>query len=234
MSHALNYQEPYRVPAGLLALAVHVAFIGFLVMGVRWQSQPPEDFSVELWSGLPVADAPLQQEDVPLVEPAPPVPTKADVTQPEIADIQLREKDTKKADDAKRIEQELKSKREAEEQRLLAEYSDKRRQAEQARVRAEISGATAAEVGRYQDMIRSKIRRNIVMPPDVPDSSVAEFKVTLLPGGMVMDAVLMKSSGITAYDNAAERAIYKAQPFPLPTDAGLQKMFRELRLTIRP
>jgi colicin import membrane protein len=58
--------------------------------------------------------------------------------------------------------------------------------------------------------------------------------VTVLPGGDVMDVVLLKSSGNTAYDNAAERAIYKAQPLPLPDDAGLQKMFRELRLTIRP
>jgi colicin import membrane protein len=120
----------------------------------------------------------------------------------------------------------------AEQERIRAEQA--RIQAEQERVRAEVEAAKATQVGRYQDMIRSKIRRNIVMPPDVPESAVAEFKVTVLPGGDVMDVELLKSSGNAAYDNAAERAIYKAQPLPLPDDAGLQKMFRELRLTIRP
>lgn len=122
--------------------------------------------------------------------------------------------------------------KQAEQERIQTEQ--KRIQAEQERVRAEMEAAKATQVGRYQDMIRSKIRRNIVMPPDVPETAKAEFKVTVLPGGDVMDVVLLKSSGNTAYDNAAERAIYKAQPLPLPTDAELQKMFRELRLTIRP
>lgn len=122
--------------------------------------------------------------------------------------------------------------KQAEQERIRAEQA--RIQAEQERVRAEVEAAKATQVGRYQDMIRSKIRRNIVMPPDVPETAKAEFKVTVLPGGDVMDVVLLKSSGNAAYDNAAERAIYKAQPLPLPEDAGLQKMFRELRLTIRP
>jgi colicin import membrane protein len=50
----------------------------------------------------------------------------------------------------------------------------------------------------------------------------------------VLDAVRLKSSGNTAYDEATERAIYKAQPLPMPTDPVLKKRFRELRLTIRP
>jgi colicin import membrane protein len=234
MSQTLNYSEPYRVPAGLLALAVHVAFIGLLMLGVRWQSYPPEDFSVELWDSLPVAESPPEQILVADVLPVPTVETKVETPQAISADIELRQKKVAKAEPVKPTQQEIKAKREAEERQMLEEYAEKRRQSEQARVRAEINAATAAEVGRYQDMIRSKIRRNIVMPPDVPESAVSEFKVTLLPGGMVMDAILLKSSGNAAYDNAAERAIYKAQPLPLPTDAGLQKLFRELRLTIRP
>jgi len=234
MSHALNYPEPYRVPAGLLALAVHAAFIGLLVVGVRWQSQPPEDFSVELWDSLPVV-APLpEQIPVPAVEPTPAVEAKVEAPQAKSADIELREKKVSKVEPAKPSAKELKERKQAEEQRLLEEYAEKRRLAMKETMRAEIAAATSAEVGRYQDMIRSRIRRNIVMPPDVPASAVAEFKVTLLPGGMVMDVQLVKSSGSRVYDDAAERAIYKAQPLPLPTDVGLQKMFRELRLTIKP
>lgn len=235
MSHALNYPEPYRVPAGLLALVVHVAFIGLLVMGVRWQSQPPEDFSVELWDSLPVVEPLPEQLPAPAVEPTAAVEAKVEVPQAKSADIELREKKILKDEPAKPSAKELKERKQAEEQRLLEEYADKRRQALQETMRAEIAAATSAEVGRYQDMIRSKIRRNIVgIPPDLPADAKAEFKVTLLPGGMVLDVKLVKSSGNRAYDDAAERAIYKAQPLPLPTDVGLQKMFRELRLTIKP
>lgn len=198
-----------------------------------------------------------------MLEPAPPPPKiVAPVLPPVEAEIEVRDKkkrkkekqaqkDKEKAVAAAREKQE-KEKKEKEaaaaakanrekEQRELDEYVARRKQADQARiqaeqerVRAEVEAAKATQVGRYQDMIRSKIRRNIVMPPDVPETAKAEFKVTVLPGGDVMDVVLLKSSGNTAYDNAAERAIYKAQPLPLPDDAGLQKMFRELRLTIRP
>lgn len=234
MSHVLNYPEPYRVPAGLLALAVHAAFIGLLVVGVRWQSQPPEDFSVELWDSLPVV-APLpEQAPAPAVEPTTVVEAKVEAPLAQSADIELREKKVSKVEPTKPSAKELKERKQAEEQRVLEEYAEKRRLAMKETMRAEIAAATSAEVGRYQDMIRSRIRRNIVMPPDVPASAVAEFKVTLLPGGMVMDVQLVKSSGSRVYDDAAERAIYKAQPLPLPTDVGLQKMFRELRLTIKP
>ena len=163
------------------------------------------------------------------VEPAPPPKVAEPVTPPAKADIELRDKKKKEAKEkaAARAKQEK-------ERRELEAYSERRRQEVQARARAENDAATATQVGRYQDLIRNKIRRNIVMPPDVPDTAKAEFKVTLLPGGDVMEVRLLKSSGNAAYDNAAERAIYKAQPLPMPADEGLQKTFRELRLTIRP
>ena len=60
--------------------------------------------------------------------------------------------------------------------------------------------------------------------------------VIVLPGGAVMDGgvKLLKSSGNEAYDSAAERAIYKAQPLPLPQDTELARLFRELRLSVKP
>lgn len=234
MSAVLPYREPYRLPAGLLALAVHAAFLLLLTAGLRWQAHDPASYAVELWADLP----PLSVPESPVPLPAAPVaaapPPKAEMTPPARAEIELKHKTAPKVEPAKPDARALKAQREAEEKRLLDEYAEKRRAAEQERVRAETSAAMAAEVGRYQDMIRGKIRRNIVMPPDVPDNAQAEFKVTLLPGGMVLDVLLLKSSGNTAYDNAAERAVYKAQPLPLPGDPALQHLFRELRLNIRP
>lgn len=245
MSRVLTYQEPYRLPAGLLALTVHAAFFALLVFGMRWQSQPPQEFSVELWNSLPVVDVLPQQMPAPPVEPAPPPVVKAEPL-PVKADIELREKNGKKLKDAEEAEKAAKKAeaitkaaaaavKQESERRELEAYAAQRAQTEQARIRAEVNAATAAEVGRYQDKIRSKIQRNIIGNwSGLPESTVAEFRVTLLPGGMVMDVVLLKSSGIPAYDDAAERAIHKAEPLPMPTEAGMQRMFRELRLTIRP
>ncbi len=104
-----------------------------------------------------------------------------------------------------------------------------------AKMRAETDAATQGEVARYKDLIQAKIRRNIVMPPDVAENAEAVFLVIVLPGGLVMDNPrLLKSSGNAAYDSAAERAIYKAQPLPMPQDAALARMFRELRLSVKP
>ncbi len=116
----------------------------------------------------------------------------------------------------------------AKEQEIAQQRRDK--------MRAEVDAETAKEVSRYKDMIQAKISRNIIMPPDVPDTAEAKFMVIVLPGGAVMDGgvKLLKSSGNAAYDNAAERAIYKAQPLPLPPDVELARLFRELRLSVKP
>jgi colicin import membrane protein len=231
MSTALAYQEPHRIIAGVLALVAHLAIIMPLYVSSRGQAQPPETFMVDMWDSLPETEVVTEQEPMPpaKAEPAPPPKAAEPVLPPAKADIELRDKKKKQAKEkaAARAKQEK-------ERRELEAYSERRRQEVQARARAENDAATATQVGRYQDLIRNKIRRNIVMPPDVPDTAKAEFKVTLLPGGDVMEVRLLKSSGNAAYDNAAERAIYKAQPLPMPADEGLQKTFRELRLTIRP
>ena len=72
------------------------------------------------------------------------------------------------------------------------------------------------------------------MLPDIPYNARAEFDVTLLPGGMVLNSILVKPSGSAAYDSAVERAIKKAEPLPLPPDAALFSNFRELRLKFSP
>ena len=250
---ATVYYEPYRLPAGILAVAVHGAFFALLYFGFAWQTQPAGAMSVELWQSLPdMVDAPPAQpkieEVVPppqpekIVEPevAPPQPEK--IVEPEIAlpdkkkvetkPIEVKPEKKKPAPPPEK-KAEIKPSRQEVEARIAEQAA--REQAEQAaRARAAQDAAIGRVVDEHTGKIISKIRRNIVMPPDVVDDARAEFSVTLLPGGTVLSARLTRSSGNAAYDNAVERAILKSQPLPLPVDAALFNRFRELKLVFKP
>lgn len=115
-------------------------------------------------------------------------------------------------------EQEAKARKEAEAQRA----------AQQAAARNQIT----SEIGKYKALILAKIRSRIVMPPDLPGNPVAEFSVTLLPGGDILDVRLSKSSGHAAFDSAVERAIFLSKPLPLPPDPSLFNEFRNLNIKV--
>lgn len=73
--------RPDHLLSGLLALVVHLAFLGFLVIGLSWQRRTPEPVVAELWQELPrpVRAKPpqpaLQPRPQPVeAEPSPPPP----------------------------------------------------------------------------------------------------------------------------------------------------------------
>ena len=107
-------------------------------------------------------------------------------------------------------------------------------QTERARQQAEQAAVTGRVLDEYIGKIQIKVRRNIVLPPDVPDDAQAVFEVTLLPGGAVLNVTLAKPSGNLLYDSAVERAILKAGTLPVPADPALFSRFRELRLKFCP
>ncbi|MDH5535118.1 MAG: cell envelope integrity protein TolA, partial [Betaproteobacteria bacterium] len=98
----------------------------------------------------------------------------------------------------------------------------------------ERASAQQREIDKYKNLISARIRRFIVEPPNLQGNPEVEFDVVVLPGGEVLSVKLRKTSGIAVYDSAVERAIYKAQPLPLPPDASLHKDFRDLNLKFRP
>ena len=106
--------------------------------------------------------------------------------------------------------------------------------AEAARQQALAQAASQRLMNDAIGRISSHIRRFVVMPPDVVGNPQAEFEVSLIPTGEVLNVKLSRSSGNPAYDNAVERAIRKASPLPLPTDPSLVGRFRELKLRFRP
>lgn len=267
-----SHAEPGLVPAGILAVLVHLLFLGFLIFGLSWRTYPPESMIVDLWSSLP----PPPQPAPPPAEPAPPPPAPKPVEpppevkeapppppppKPEIAIKEKIEKpkpvekkpvekkppetkQTAQKDQKERIEKELKAQKEKEEKELKAKEQQARVAAEVERLRQEqeanekLQAQAAAqsrlsnEIAEYKARILARIKRNIIMPPDLPGNPVAEFDVTLLPGGDILDVRLRKSSGYSAFDEAVERAIFLSKPLPLPPDPALFPKFRNLNLRV--
>lgn len=231
---AMVYPAPYRLPAGILALAVHGAFFVLLYFGISWQTQPSQEMVVDIWNSLPETpsappeQAPPKAEKTPLPEvkkiPPPKLAAPEKQVAPPKADIDLSDK-------KKPVINPFVSRQSVEPKKNELVEAEHNAQLEQQRVRAEQAAARSKIVDEHIARIVAKIRRNIVNPPDdVPDSAQAEFDVILLPDGSVLSAKLVRSSGYAAYDSAVERAILKAQPLPLPQDPALFSRFRELRL----
>lgn len=94
-----------------------------------------------------------------------------------------------------------------------------------------LSGAASAptkEPAAYSDQaayaaaIRTMVRKNLILPPNVPDSASAIVEVVLSDTGTVTGLRTLTSSGFPAYDAAVRRAIHRAQPYPLLLVAGRQ------------
>ena len=120
-------REPGRVPAIILAVLVHLAFIALLVFGVDWQTREPAPVIAELWNALPgAAPAPTPAKPEPAPEPkpvpkpeptpkpAPPKPEPRPEPKPEPkpvqADIDLKAKSEKLKEEKRKQEEEAKKK----------------------------------------------------------------------------------------------------------------------------
>ncbi len=230
------HPEPGLLPAGVLALLVHVAFFVFMIFGLSWKSYPPEGMVVDLWSSLPEsAPPPARARPLP-PKPAPsppevkPLPPKPETPPPTKPDIALKEKvEPPKPIEKKQLAPEEKKPKVADDLEQLVrdqEALEKQRAQQAAQSRA------LDVIAEYKAKIMAKIRSRIVLPPNIPDDSVAELDVTLLPGGDILNVRLRKSSGYAAFDSAVERAIYLAKPLPLPPDPALFPKFRDLSLKV--
>ena len=243
---ATVYYEPHKLPAGILAAVVHGVFFALLYFGFNWNSQLLSNptMSVELWSSLP--EAAVAQPVVAKAEVVvPPQPqqriVEPDIVMPEKKKVAIKPVEAKpeKLKPVPKATEAVKPKPEVNrpaEQNADAQNADRQAaldQAERAK-QDEQAAAIGKVVDEYMAKIQAKIRRNVVMPPDVAKDANGLFSVTLLPGGAVLKAELKKSSGNVAYDTAVERAILKSDPLPLPPDAQLFNRFRELNLPFHP
>ncbi|UCD69383.1 MAG: TonB C-terminal domain-containing protein [Betaproteobacteria bacterium] len=156
----------------------------------------------------------------------------------------LREEETIRLDNRLKQEREArtaeqKQRLEEREQKLAQELSEIRTATEQRRDERraveEKGAATRAMTEDYRARISARIRQRVILPPDLQGNPEAIYTVALLPGGTVTEIRLVKTSGVATYDAAIERAIFAAQPLPVPEDPRFfQANFKNLRLNFRP
>lgn len=248
--------------ARALALVMHAAFIVLLVFGVSWQKKPETPVVADLWSSLPPIPQPVQPKvDVTPPEPVPPTPkpvprvepppvpkaAPAPVVKPDIA-IQKKEKekkappkeqpkaepkkDDKAAREKKEAEARKAAEREAHDKKILE--IERAAEAKAAAEKAAADRARASEMQKYVVGIQSKVWARVALPADLQGNPEAEFTVSLLPGGELLNVTMRRSSGNAAYDAAIERAIRQAQPFNVPSGDDFHRYFRQFPMTFRP
>lgn len=242
MSYAIPQNEPGGAASVVLAFLVHLMLFSLLFFGLRWQSRNPDAVVVELWNQLPPIEQPAKVEPVPEAKPEPKPALKLEpkletkvepkAQKPDIA-VEREKKIAKKPqpkkepplkfDATQRIREQL-----AQEQQALNQSRERQEALKQF---AAAAPAPSPDAG-YVDKIRSKIRLNVVLPPDIRGNPEAIFDVVQLPTGEVLSARLRKSSGLGAYDDAVERAILKSSPLPRPDRP--EQFRRDLQLKFRP
>ena len=242
--------------AAILAVAVHLAFVVFLIVSVNWQNHEAEPVSVELYAPpgeappppqppKPAPEPPKPEPEPPKPPPEPPKPApKAEPPLPTKAEIALKEKQERerKKEEADRARKEKEridaEKKKAEEKRLAEARERQTREAEALKAQAQREQAAVADAAKaranadYIRRIQAKIKGNVVVPPEIAGNPEAIFDVVQLPTGEIIDAQLRKSSGNRAYDEAVQRAIIKSSPLPRPDSPDLFQ--RSLSLRFKP
>jgi len=146
-------------------------------------------------------------------------------------EAETKEAERKKRDAEQRVaEARERQTREAAAMRAQAEKEQSAR-AQQQKMDADAAARSRAEAD-YVRRIQSKVKGNVVLPPEIPGNPEAIFDVVQLPTGEIIDVVLRKSSGVRAYDDAVQRAIVKSSPLPRPDRPELFQ--RTLTLKFRP
>jgi colicin import membrane protein len=235
-----------------LAVLMHGALVGGMSLMVQWKTQPSAPIVAELWSAVPPVEVapppppPPPPAPVPEVKP-PPEPPKAP---PEIVTQEVKK--TPPPKEPPKVDPEIEKKKlEAEKKKIEAEKKkielEKKRADEKAAAEKEAlrqkeldrliaqAGTTAAPAApsaasrasnEYIARLQAYIRQYIVF--NVPDGTSpqihAEFEVELLPTGEQARVRLLKRSGLPGYDDAVERAIGRANPFPRKPDGTVDRV----------
>lgn len=242
--------SPSNFKALIYAVAVHVVVIALLFVGFTWRQDNAGSKQPEVVKAK-VVDSEQVQKEVERLK------SEEQRKRREEAERKQRLEETRQktaeAEKKRRAEEQrladLKRKQAAEAEKKRAELQrvaeeTRRKEAETSlreQLAAEEKERAAArdkralsEAERYKGLIRQKVERNWVRPASADAGLECVVRVRVVPGGEVIEAKVVRSSGNGAFDRSVENAVYKATPLPLPGDAQLFEYFRELEFVFKP
>lgn len=145
------------------------------------------------------------------------------------------ERKKQQAAEAEKKQRETERKQEQKQRQQQAEQTLREQLAEEEKSRSAARAARMApEADKYKAAIRQKVSRHWVRPAASRQGLQCTVRVRLVPGGEVLEAKVVRSSGDAVFDRSVESAVYKAAPLPLPEDAELFERFREIEFVFRP
>ncbi|MCK5383759.1 MAG: cell envelope integrity protein TolA, partial [Gammaproteobacteria bacterium] len=108
-------------------------------------------------------------------------------------------------------------------------------QALQAQLAEESAQARAeSALSEFIPYIQERVQNSWLRPAGSPPGLSCLIRVTLIPGGEVVGAKVVQSSGDSLFDRSVETAVLKASPLPLPADSAMFKYFREINFRFVP
>ena len=123
-------------------------------------------------------------------------------------------------------------------QRAIASLQRQLAAEQQHRAAAVAAAAAAAKaqstIARYMSLIQQKVEQSWLQPPDASKDMKCVVRVNLVPGGYVIQANVVQSSGDPVFDRSVVNAVYKASPLPLPAGNALFAKFQDFQFEFNP
>lgn len=203
--------EPSRLPAFMLALAVHAALLGFLWFGISWQTSEPVAVEAEVWdmsvqtAAAPELPTPPAPEPAPEPEPVTPPPRAIEPPPverpaPTPPDINLqREKERKEL--AKREEAEKKERLRKEEEAREKKLAEKKKKEDAEREKKELAKKEAEEKKKAEKLAAEKAAKDKAAKEKAAkaeEAKLAKFRdeeLKRMAGAMGSTGTAAKSTG---------------------------------------
>lgn len=155
------------------------------------------------------------------------------------AETKAAEEKKRKEADAKAEAEKKRKETEAKAEAKAKAEAEKKRQEEERRanelaeqIEAEEQAARdQSEIDRFTRLIQTQIEHAFTNPQR---GLKCTLLVKMVPGGDVVDAKVVRSSGNVLFDRRAEIAVHKASPLPVPDDPRLFQQMREIEFIFDP
>ena len=145
-----------------------------------------------------------------------------------------KKEDEKKAQEEKAKEEKARQKKAKEEKARQKALDDALAEEEREMAQAQQKAADESEIAKHIRSIAARVSAAFSYPPGLEEGLSCTLYVRMIPGGEVIEARVIKSSGSATFDRQAENAVRKASPLPVPDEPRLFSRMREIQFTFDP